>query len=226
MKLILSILISFTLLLSSSKDRYLQAMTKGVSQVNTLDFNIENKSEIIKTSNLFYRIYEADQTNWLPCYYYSFINVKLSFLEEDLDLKDEYLDNSLALLESSESFFLYKDNEIEKLAQSELLTLYGMIMTAKIFIDPMSRGRKYGTMSQEYLDKAEQLNPKNPRPYLIKGQSKFYTPAAFGGGADKALPLLEKSLNCFKEFEVINYWPEWGQDDCQFLYDKALNDSK
>ena len=165
MKLIFYILISFTLLLSSSKDRYLQAMTKGISQVNTLDFNIENKSEIIKTSNLFYRICQADQTNWLPCYYYSFINVKLSFLEEDLDLKDEYLDNSLALLESSESFFIYKDNEIEKLAQSELLTLYGMIMTAKIFIDPMSRGRKYGTMSQEYLDKAEQLNPKNPRPY-------------------------------------------------------------
>ena len=70
------------------------------------------------------------------------------------------------------------------------------------------------------------FNKKNPRPYFLDGQSKYYTPAAFGGGLDIALPLLEKSLKYYDEFEAKPYWPDWGKEDCKFLYDKALNEKE
>ncbi len=63
------------------------------------------------------------------------------------------------------------------------------------------------------LDKAITLNPDNPRPYLVKGQNVFYTPAAFGGGKDVAKPLLEKAAAKFATFKPENeIAPDWGKE--------------
>ena len=43
---------------------------------------------------------------------------------------------------------------------------------------------------------------------------------------DKAIPLLKKSLDNYKIFETKKYWPNWGEEKCQSLYNEAINNAE
>jgi hypothetical protein len=67
--------------------------------------------------------------------------------------------------------------------------------------------------SDEARTKAEKLEPDNPRLFLMDGISTYYMPEMFGGGAKKAVPILEKSVELFgKRIEKEAYYPDWGKD--------------
>jgi len=63
-----------------------------------------------------------------------------------------------------------------------------------------------GRKSANYIDLSIKANPENPRPYLIRAMGIYYTPKAFGGGAEKAVPYLEKALEKYEAFkpEYVN----------------------
>ena len=67
------------------------------------------------------------------------------------------------------------------------------------------------------------LDPENPRPYLLKGMGAMYTPEQYGGGKDKALPILEKAVEKFAKFKPTNsIMPKWGKERAT----KALEECK
>ncbi len=43
------------------------------------------------------------------------------------------------------------------------------------------------------MERAVKLSPTNPRVWLLRGINTFYTPPAFGGGPDRAIPMLAKA---------------------------------
>jgi len=219
MKLKLFILISAFAICSDFSDRYYQSMDKGIKMFKSSD----SEESLLKTSNYFYRISQVVKTDWLSSYYYALCNTKISMYQDDSDIKEEYLDKAFEILTSFDSL---GKNNIDSLEISEIYTLKAMIYVGKIFINPMVNGMKYGPLSSENIDKAIAFNPENPRPYYLNGQSKFYTPSAFGGGVDKALPLLKESIKYYKKFKAKKYWPDWGGDDCLSLYNKALSNDK
>ena len=219
MKKLIFILFISVILSSEYSDKYYKSMDRALELFNSS----ETEEEFLKASNYFYRISQVGKTDWLSSYYYAFSNTMISMEQDDPDIKAEYLDKALSIIEPYDSLGF---NNIDSLALSEIYTLKGMIYIGKIFINPMVNGMKYGPLSGKSVQKAIKYYPNNPRPYFLDGQSKFYTPSAFGGGVDKSLPLLEKSLQYYKEFQARDYWPDWGEDDCQSLYDKALDDSK
>ena len=219
MKLKLFILIINFVICSDFSDRYYQSMDKGIEMFKSSD----SEESLLKTSNYFYRISQVVKTDWLSSYYYALCNTKISMYQDDSDIKEEYLDKAFQILVPFDSLGI---NNIDSLAMSEIHTLKAMIYVGKIFINPMVNGMKYGPLSGKSIAKAIIFNPENPRPYYLDGQSKFYTPSAFGGGVDKALPLLKESLEYYEKFKVQKYWPDWGMEDCQSLYNKALNDNK
>ena len=49
----------------------------------------------------------------------------------------------------------------------------------------------------QYLAKAEKINPENPRIYYLKGSSLFYTPEMYGGGKAQAKTQFEKAKELF-----------------------------
>jgi tetratricopeptide (TPR) repeat protein len=148
----------------------------------------------------FYRIAQTQPKEWLPYYYASFCYVSVTFSEKDADAIHSNLDKAQQMLELA-----LKVNPNE----SEIHVLQGLIYSKRI--TDMGKGYKYSTLSNEVLAKAEALNPNNPRIYFCKGQNVMNTPAMFGGGKAKALPLFEKALALFEKQTVTNdLMPNWG----------------
>lgn len=214
-KIILIIFIS-SLIFSEYPGKYYESMDRALDKFNSS----ESENDFLEVSNQFYRISQVVKTDWLSSYYYAFSNTKLSMLQNDPDIKELYLDKAFEILAP---FDTLNTESVDSLALSEIHSLRAMIYVAKIFINPMVNGMKYGPLSGKSIEKSKVLYPLNPRPYFLEGQSKFYTPSAFGGGVDKAMPLLEKALDYYNDFKAKKYWPNWGKEDCQFLYNKGLN---
>ena len=207
----------FSFIFSSEySDRYYNAMDKGIEMFESS----ETENDFLKTSNYFYRISQVVKNDWLSSYYYAYSNTSLSMMQDDPDIKEMYLDKAFDIIIP---FDTLKVANIDSVAMSEIFTLKAMIYVGKIFINPMVNGMKYGPMSDRSINKAISYCPTNPRPYYLNGQSKFYTPSAFGGGMDKAIPLLKKSLDNYEIFETKKYWPNWGKEKCQSLYHEAIN---
>tara|TARA_Y100000814_G_scaffold266080_1_gene219753 strand:- start:2920 stop:3588 length:669 start_codon:yes stop_codon:yes gene_type:complete len=215
MNIVFYFLLSSFIICSEYSDRYYKSMDKGIEMFDS------SKTEVdfLKVSNYFYRISQVIKTDWLSSYYYAYANTSLSMMQEDNDLKEEYLDKALNILAP---FDTLKTASLDSIAMSEIYTLRAMIYVGKIFINPMINGMKYGPLSEQNIEKAKKLNVTNPRPYYLSGQSKFYTPSAFGGGVDKALPILKDALDYYDNFKPKKYWPNWGYDDCKYLYNQAL----
>ena len=144
-------------------------------------------------------------------------------MQDDPDIKELYLDKAFEIIAPFDTLaFEYTDS----LALSEIQTLKALIYVGKIFINPMVNGMKYGPLSEKSINKAISYCPTNPRPYYLNGQSKFYTPSAFGGGMDKAILFLKKSLDNYEIFETKKYWPNWGKEKSQSLYNEAINNAE
>ena len=215
MNIVFYFLLSSFIICSEYSDRYYKSMDKGIEMFDS------SKTEVdfLKVSNYFYRISQVIKTDWLSSYYYAYANTSLSMMQEDNDLKEEYLDKALNILAP---FDTLKTASLDSIAMSEIYTLRAMIYVGKIFINPMINGMKYGPLSEQNIEKAKKHSVTNPRPYYLSGQSKFYTPSAFGGGVDKALPILKDALDYYDNFKPKKYWPNWGYDDCKYLYNQAL----
>ncbi|WP_010663584.1 tetratricopeptide repeat protein [Marinilabilia salmonicolor] len=159
-----------------------------------------NKLENIAAK--FFRIGETEKNKWLPYYYAAYSYVSITYHIEDGETIDKYLDKAQQMLEKAMAL---NPNE------SENHVLQGLIHSMRI-TNPM-RGMKYSALSNEALEKAESLNPENPRIWLCKAQNIYYTPAMFGGGAEKAKPLYKKAADLFDTFEPQNgIWPQWGKE--------------
>ena len=219
MKLVLYTILLTLLIPSEYSNRYYESMDKGIQMFDSS----KTEQDFLQVSNYFYRISQVVKTDWLSSYYYAYCNTSLSMMQEDTDLKEDYLDKALNILAP---FDTLKTSNLDSLAMSEIYTLRAMIYVGKIFINPMINGMKYGPLSEKNIEKAKKFNESNPRPYYLSGQSKFYTPSAFGGGVDKALPILSEALNYYEIFNPKKYWPRWGYEDCKYLYDQALDEIK
>ncbi|WP_291857977.1 hypothetical protein [Marinilabilia sp.] len=173
-----------------------------MKQTITEMYHSQNAQKLENIAGKFYRIGQAEKDNWLPYYYAAYSYVSITYLLDDGDAIDSYLDKAQPMLDKA--IELNPD-------ESENYVLQGLIHSMRI-TNPM-RGMKYSALSNEALEKAEKLNPENPRLWLCKAQNIFYTPSMFGGGAVKAKPVYEKAAELFDTFEPSNaLWPGWGEE--------------
>ena len=179
--------------------KYMQAMQKNVSILDSA----KEASSFQNANNAFERIGNANQKEWLPLYYQSYCNIMIGMKQDDNNKKDEYYDRAQKLIGRADS--LSHDN-------SENAVLQSFIISMEISVDPMTRGQNLGMQSAMFISKAIQLNKENPRAYLLKGSGLMYTPPQYGGGKDKALPVLEEAVAKFKSFKPASpVMPHWGE---------------
>ena len=87
--------------------------------------------------------------------------------------------------------------------------------------NPLS-GMTLGPKSSGLVDRAMELDPKNPRVWLIRGMSAMFTPKMFGGGTDKAERDLRKAIELFDAERPVAPAPSWGRADAYVWLGQAL----
>lgn len=183
--------------ISVSASNYEEMMQQNIKKM----YKAETPQELSTISSTFYRVAQKETDEWLPLYYASYSLVRIAFFSEDRDEIDKHLDVAQR----------YVDELMEaKPRESEVYVLQALLYSMRI--SGAMSGMKYSTLSNEALDKAEELNKNNPRIYYCRGNNVFHTPAMFGGGKTKAKPLFEKALALYQsEHPQTAFWPSWDK---------------
>ncbi len=197
-KIISTSILSFGLTMAFTQSLYDSILTARISGLDTA----YTANTLQRLANDFERIALAEENNWLAHYYTAYSYVQLAYLAKGEQI-DVYADQAELYLKNAEK------NQPEN---SEMYALYAYLYGAKVNVDPMVRGAEMGRKSAGYIDLSIQADPENPRPYLIRGMGIYYTPKAFGGGTEKAVPYLEKALEKYEasEPQYLNA-PGWGK---------------
>lgn len=208
MKNLLSIIIclTFSATIFAQSEKYTNAMKKNIAELETA----MQKGSMPDLANNFERIADAEKTQWLPYYYASYCTVMNAYMEQDKSKTDGIADKAEQLIKKAE--------ELNGGENSETCVIKSMIASAHMMVDPQARWMQYGQTSALNITKAKSLDPTNPRPVYLEGQSKFYTPEQFGGGKAPAKELFTKALEMFDKFKpASDLHPTWGRSSTNYF---------
>lgn len=211
--IILSVLaIIFSLRTMAGEDtRFVKAMESAIGVFK----NSKTIEEMQQAANQLERIAAAEAKEWLPAYWAGYCYLNMAFMEKETVRKDQLFDLADKFQQKAEA--LQANND-------EVQVLKAYIAQGKISIDGQSRFPVYGPVYQEALAKARQINPENPRIYVIEGQMLYHTPEAFGGGKTTACPKLKMAIDKFAAFKsASSIHPDWGMNNAQYLYANCGN---
>jgi hypothetical protein len=177
---------------------YLKAMEGIVGEIESTQFG----TSLQPLANKMERIATTEKTEWLPNYWVAYCYLIDSYAEQDAAKKDLLLDKADSFIETAEK--LSKNND-------EIEMMKANLASSRMAVNPQDRWQKYGGAVQKAMGVAMKLNSENPRIALMQAQSLFYTPEAYGGGKDKAKPVLEKTIELFSKFKPAStIHPNWG----------------
>jgi hypothetical protein len=184
--------------LNASAIDYNEAMKTNIGKLYQ---NMSSRDSLVTMAATFQRIGQMYPKEWLPVYYSSYSYLAMTFGDKDAESINAALDKAQVLVD-----------EALKIApnESEIHVLQAFIYSMRI--TDASKGYKYSTLSNEALTKATAFNANNPRIYYMRGQNTLHTPAMFGGGKNKALPLFEKAKSLFDGQTITDpLMPNWGK---------------
>ncbi len=212
MKKLLTLIVAMIALNASAQNtKFEKAMMKNVSMMDTAS----TPEAWTSITNNVERMAAAEQKEWLAQYYAAYSNLLVGVMQKDNSTKDNYFDRAINFIDKADS--IQPNN-------SEIYALRGFALGVKIGVDPMQRGMTLGPQSGMALSKAKELDPSNPRPYYLQGQSAMYTPEQYGGGKEKAIKLLETAVEKYKTFKLDNpVMPHWGEKRTKDVLEQCKN---
>lgn len=154
-------------------------------------------------------------SNWLAWYYAAYCNAKTGWLYQDDGDKIEPFAN-LAVEQGQKALSLL-DTARQKKELSEVFCVLSMAERAKVFINPITYGRKHGPIAGQYVQRAKAANPANPRAIYLEGWEKYSTPKMWGGDKKKAKELLDQALQQLNAQGTAGTTPHWGKPDVESL---------
>lgn len=203
--LLAAVALTLTTAIFSQSDKFKQAMAANLQKIDSA----RSPDEMLAVSAAFERIGDAEKNQWLPYYYAAFCQGLYAFQKNNPASNDTYADKAEQLISKAEA--LEKNN-------SEIACIRSMIASLRLLVDPQNRWQTYGPAAQQEIDAAKKLDPANPRPYFLQGQSLRYTPEQFGGGCATAKPVLEEAVKKYAAFKPASeLHPTWGQNEVNRL---------
>jgi tetratricopeptide (TPR) repeat protein len=85
------------------------------------------------------------------------------------------------------------------------------------------RAMELGPRAGMEMMQALMLGPNNPRVLLLAGQSTLFKPEEYGGGAEKAEPLLRQAASIFSQEPEDLPWPNWGRVEVHIWLGQLLD---
>lgn len=185
--------------LLSAQGQFEQGMGKA--------FQLWGEGKNSEASDLFERIASAEKSSWLPNYYVALVNTTASFGTQD----KEKINGLLTKAQDALDIEMVKNQN-----NAELYVLQALIYTAWIVYDPMTNGMKLSAKTMEMYEKAESLEPNNPR--VVFSKADFQIGGAKWTGVDTK-PLcaqIEKAIRLFATFKPETpFSPTWGLERAQ-----------
>jgi hypothetical protein len=201
-KTILSIAILLTSLVGMAQSKeYYSGMGEALSQFA----NCKTVDDFQSLANRFSLIANAEKTEWLPFYYHAHCYIIMSFMEpSDAAKKDNYLDIA--------------EKSISKMAElapkeSEVYALQSLLYTARLVVDPRTRGQKFGMLSGQAVGKALELDANNPRAKFIKLRNDMGAAQFFGKDPKEYCPQATELFASWDNYKLKSpMYPSWGKD--------------
>ncbi|MFQ6114581.1 MAG: tetratricopeptide repeat protein, partial [bacterium] len=162
---------------------------------------------LIQARALFERLLQKDKMPWLTHYYMGYADYRLSLYyqsKNNQSLSTKYLDEGIEHLRES---IKSKDDFAESHA------LLSNLLGQKIGTDP-ALGMTLGPESGFELQRAKQLDEKNPRVLFISAMSAYFTPPEFGGSQTRAVEQMKAAIDLFKKEKIEDpRLPDWGHTE-------------
>lgn len=208
----ITILLAANLSFAQTSDKFVKAMESKIALVDST-WGADPWKDL---SNAFERIGDAEKTQWLPYYYAAYGHVMIGYsyftgqmgnvasqTDPEADKAEELLNKAITLSkETSETWIIKK-----------------LIASLRMIGDPMNRYMTYGPQANEALQKAKEMDPNNPRVYLLEGEDKFQTPEQYGGNKEEAKTLFNKSKDLFATFKPeSSIHPNWGMARLNYYF--------
>lgn len=144
---------------------------------------------------------------WLPHYYAALCDANIGFLlKKEGERIEPYSDRGLEALKEARSLL---DSTTQQRELAEVYVVASLLYRTKVFINPMTMGRKYGPTAGKYIQLALKLDGDNPRAIYVDAWNKYHTPKAWGGDRKLAKELAQKSLVLLAK-EEKGVQPHWG----------------
>ena len=182
--------------ISYAQEKYQDGMNKA--------FELWLNKQDAQALNLFERIANAEQDNWVPHYYVAQMNILKSWGVKDKNVLKAQLDKAQDHLNTAMS--LSADN-------AELLILQAQIYTNWIAYDGMTYGMAYSGKITELYNKAYTLDPANPRVVLSKAEWDMGSARYFGQDPTPHCTKVKDAITLFETYEVAGeFYPDWGRE--------------
>ena len=196
MKKIITLLLVVCTTSAWSQDKFTQGMEKA--------FTLWGEGKSMEASNLFERISNAEQDNWLPFYYVAQINTINSFGERDEQKLKQQLEKAQQFLDIAKR--ISPNNP-------EIMVQQAMLYTAWIAFDGATYGMTHSAKVVSLYNEALQIAPENPRVVFSKAEWDMGSAAYFGQDTAPYCKDVERSLELFANFKPEGpFYPNWGED--------------
>lgn len=214
--ILLSTLFFLGSLASFGQDIYQQKMGEAMQTYASVSSVDDYKAAAAN----FERIANVETDKWLPLYYQAQCYIMMSFSDNEANQaeKDAYLAVAKPLI----------DRMIEIAPQeSEVYALEALYYTAKLVINPMTRGAEYGALTNTSIQKALAIDAKNPRALQLELSNKVGTANFFGKDIAPYCVEAEALLADWDNYEIRGpFYPTWGKDQVESILKNCKSTSE
>lgn len=185
----------FQLPLQAQTSNQIKALESAVIQFNQTN----NPSSYTQLYLQFEKLYSVDKTNWLIPYYAGMTKSLMCLLK--MGDRDALANDALIWLARAKSIEV----------NDEIYCAESLAYTAKMSVNPALRWFTYEGKIKNSLNLAKNLNPNNPRAYILEANIQQKLPFIFGGGCKSAKPLIQKAeLFISNQNRANSIEPSWG----------------
>ncbi len=205
-KVILSaILFLFAISLQAGNKNYQKKMTELLTKMETC----QTAEDFQEMANKFEIVAKAEKKKWLPAYYQARCLVTITFVNRGATVAEKD-----GLLDAAETVI----NEILKKhsKEAEVHVLNAYYLSARLSVDPRTRGQQYSMLSQQAVGKALSIDPTHPRARYMKLANDIGMARFFRGDTKKFCGQAQSLLDSWDDFKPKSkIHPNWGKDQVE-----------
>ncbi len=204
--IVISLLFLISFAAFSFDKGYEKAMATNIEAL----YKAKNEKSMLEIANKFERIGLAEKKEWLPWYYTAYTYTTMAAITQDNTVKDNYLDRAQSFIDKATAL---NDEE------SEIMALQGYVYMIRVTVDPATRGQEMAPKAIQILSKASQMNPENPRSWLLLGQMQYGTAKFMGTDTSEPCSSIARAMQVYeKNISDNSLMPAWGQEYAQAMH--------